>query len=160
MRLRMCETELYRAAREQTAKHNETNDCAVVAVSIATGVPYEKVLNLSYKLGRQRRCGTRRSTSEKMLQSLGFRIAKHIKGVELDHLTEAMLAEYRELGSYARRKSLTLGQVKDFPSVWEKLGTCLLFTSGHVACLKDGAVHDWAANGKRRIERIWQVEPV
>lgn len=137
---------------------HETNDCAVKAVAIVTGEPYEKVHNLMWKLGRKPRDGTSFHIIIATLRLLGWE-------VECQHRSKL----YREGGlmreminSYPKPhnnlKKVTTHHPRRFPKQWEGFPDCILGTDGHVLAFKDGEVKDWSINKSLRVIDIITIK--
>jgi len=106
----------------------ENNDCAVKAVSIATGIDYNMVHAIFNKFGRKDGGGSPRHITESVIEFFNF------LQVEDD--------------SFSARTIRTLG--RQLPPH----GSYLVFVRGHVACAKDGRIHDWTSGRQHRIVRI------
>lgn len=126
----------YQSLTEVRNRHNETNDCAVVAVVIATGAPYEKVHQMMESKGRKSRRGTAQNITNAVLSKLGYmRFPIRDREVLTNGLTIRTLLPY-------------------LPE-----GTFLVHTPGHILCIRDGVVQDWSANRLLRVYKIEQVLP-
>jgi hypothetical protein len=109
----------------------EENDCAVIAVSIVTGVHYIDVHGMFEARGRKPRGSTKNWTIWSVLKRLGFQ---------------------REKVEVQSRTVRTLGrEFRDRPGVY------LAWTSGHILAIKDGEIMDWTHG---RLHRIIEVEEV
>jgi hypothetical protein len=112
---------------------NETNDCAVKAVAVVTGLPYSDTHSRMARKGREARKGTPNAITRQVLSDLGL-VATPIA---------------------VRSKTVrTLGREFKYRS-----GDYLVWTSGgrHLMAIKDGKVCDWT---KGRLHRVYRVEKV
>jgi hypothetical protein len=126
--------ELSRVARKYYPR--EEGYCAVIAVSVAARVPFGKARSLLHKKGRKQGKGTNQVWTYSVLRDLGY---KHNPWVSMHHPWPKTLAT-------ATR-------------VLPKTGTFLLHTRGHISCVRDGVLEDWAADCKSR-KRILMIQQV
>lgn len=157
------------AAREL----NESNDCVVRACAVATGFSYKAMHEYLASYGRKHRKGMSPVIYHPALVALGFKLTK-LKGPEVEwtgYWVEGHHRYYRKTGTYAwvpetyRHKRRVIGPGEDYNAATVKSlakeltkGTYLVGTSGHVACLKDGEVHDWTAGRRHRVEDVYKIE--
>lgn len=127
----------------------ESNDCAVIAISIATDTPYERVHALLAKKGRRRHGRTSILMTLSAITELGY--------VVLAIEPEQIVAQYPK----GRVKGITTYHPRspEFAHVWEqyKDDALLLRCSGHILALKDGVVQDWSNGRALRVKEIWKV---
>ena len=126
--------ELSRVAQEYYPK--ERGYCAVIAVSVAAQVPFGKARSLLPKQGRKQGKGTRPTWTYLSLLALGYTT---LPLSPLHH-------EWPKTLATAAR-------------VLPKTGTFLLHTRGHISCVRDGVLEDWAADRKSR-KRILEIVQV
>lgn len=140
----------YRTLRTGSA---EANNCTQIAVSVATGLPLEEVTALFAAKGRERGARAPRVMTEEVLTELGFKIRK-LSFIERRAIIEAYPGVHKGL------QSITTHHPERFAKVWGALdfSTAFLFSNGHVSCLKDGAVHDWAKGRALRVIDVWAIE--
>lgn len=143
----------FSALHEDTKKLNETNDCAVKAVALATGKPYAEVHAVMKALGRADRKGTPNMITEATLKHFGFRFRKwgFIKHQQL-------IKSYP--GVHAGLHSITTHHPRRFPEAWasEANKVLLLASSRHILCYRDGEIKDWSINRSLRIRDIYEIE--
>ncbi len=126
--------ELSRVAQKYYPK--EKGYCAVIAVSVAAQVPFGKARSLLHKQGRKQGKGTRPAWTYSVLKNLGY---KQTPWFPYKH-------EWPKTLATATR-------------VLPKQGTFLLHTRGHISCVRDGVLEDWAADRKSR-KRILEIVQV
>lgn len=126
--------ELSRVARKYYPK--EKGYCAVIAISVAAQVPFGKARSLLHKQGRNQGKGTRPAWTYLALKALGY---KQKPWFPYNH-------EWPKTLATAAR-------------VLPKQGTFLLHTRGHISCVRDGILEDWAAERKSR-KRILEIVQV
>ena len=107
----------------------ETNDCAVRAVSIATGRPYRTVHKHFCANGRKRRKATPFHVTLNTLNDLGFTLR------------------------YFKTKAKTVRSLEKDPPP----GVYLIRVRNHMLCLRDGKVHDWTSGRLHRIIFMYKV---
>lgn len=117
------------AAQRDSNRLNENNDCAVVAVAMATGHSYSEVHPVFTDYGRRHRRASRADWKIGALTTLGF----HAREVEFSSKTPVTLA--RELAN----------------------GTYLVKVRSHVMCIKEGQILDCANAARRRIRKVYEV---
>lgn len=142
----------YAAVRLDSSLHGEHNDCSVVAISLACGVPYKEAHAMLASLGRKKKRGTLRDHTIEAVGLLGFKLRPW---TFMEH--HQMIASYP---SPHRKncKYITSHHLQRFPKAWEKAkGTMLLFSSRHVLCARGGEVLDWSVNAPLRINTIYDV---
>jgi hypothetical protein len=152
---------------------NETNDCVVRALAVATEIPYKEMHEYLAACGRKPRDGVPPWLYHKALKDLGYKLTK-LEGPKYawtSHYVEGHHRYYRKSGTWAwvpgnfRNKRKRVGPGKDYnaatvTTLAKELteGTYLVGTNGHVACLKNGEVHDWTKGRRHRVEDIYRVE--
>lgn len=112
---------------------NERNDCAVVAVSKACGVPYKEVHRRFLLQGRPPQGRTKDSITKKVIESLGFTLTK----IEVGSWTVSGL----ELELSLRG------------------GTYIIRTRGHLLTFSDGRIQDWTQGRRHRPKEVYLVTP-
>lgn len=111
---------------------NETNDCSVQAIALATDTPYKVVHDLFGQVGRRRCRGTWRFQQLAVLEKLGF--------------------EYKsEIHRFKARTITTLE--RELPS----RGIFIVYTRGHMLCCRGGMVLDWTQGRRHRILEVHRV---
>lgn len=123
-------TDLYEGARAESQALREKDDCAVVAMTIATGLPYADVHLTFAACGRRARRRTPMYITDWAAERLGVRLTRV---------------------PFPRSTLRTIGDRLD------PLKTYLVRTSGHIVCVEGGRVHDWAAGSLRRVRSVWEV---
>ena len=126
--------ELSKVARKYYPR--ERGYCAVIAVSVAAQVPFGKARSLLHKQGRKQGKGTQPVWTYSVLRDLGYKQTPWV----------AMHQPWPKTLATAAR-------------VLPKQGTFLLHTRGHISCVRDGVLEDWAADRKSR-KRILQIVQV
>lgn len=142
--------ELFKKAQEGSKKLDENNDCAVVAVSIACKVPYEKAHELLKKHGRKDKDGTYRETTRKALKELGWKM----QWIDQRKYKRRFPKHHSEL------KYITSHSFRRFPEAFDDLPKIVLaFTAGHVFAVMDSQNADWSVNNKLRIKGLYELVP-
>lgn len=123
---------LRRAARHY---EGEAEYCAVIALAIASGCKFGKARAILKRQGRGTGQGTYRWQTMDALEEAGMRVK-----------------QYHNVRGVLRKAADHL------PST----GIFYVFVSGHIACVRDGVLHDWSADGLRgsnyRIMEVWELE--
>lgn len=125
---------LYLNGLKRKAELGEKNDCAVTALSIASGVPYDAARTLMASLGRR----PRRPSPGHMI---------------LTALTRGLGLEVVDVTAVVRPFPRTV--MKAGPVLCR--GTYLVKTYGHVLAVKDGRVYDWTDGRRHRVKVIYAV---
>ena len=120
----------YRIASSSSNQFNETRDCSVKAVAIATGTEYSIVHALYKKHGRRKGCGTYRPQQEAVLKDLGFKM------VDYTHQFKA-------------RTVVSLGR-----EITNRRGNFIVYVSGHMFAVKEGSIEDWTEGRRHRIRSV------
>jgi hypothetical protein len=144
--------EAYAKTREVSrVSFNENNDCAVVAISIVCGVPYD-VAHAACKAAGRKDCeGTHNSVTEKAINSLGFRIRRW-SFIEMQNKLRSYPTEYRY-------QSITSHHLRRWAKSWEGCHPNMLWGNGqHIWAVKDGVAQDWSINKSLRVGYIYEVE--
>ena len=145
--------DLVRAAREK----DETKDCAVKAIALATGAKYETVLEMLAAEGRKKKGGTHDRQTREVLRKLGYgmkkmpfiEMRKIIKGYPKPHCNAI--------------KNITTYHPRRFPESFTERFTgkvILFFTKSHVACYRDSEMHDWSTNNRLHVTEIYEVKKI
>lgn len=138
----------YDDVRAVSRLNNEHNDCAVVAVSIAADVSYEKALAVLTIHGRKPRRGTPVWVTERAMEELGFNL------IRIDP-KDFIKRNYR--GAFARLKNVTTHHPRRHPVAWDANKRYMLRTRSHILAVKGGKVRDWTINRALRVETIYEV---
>lgn len=125
-------TKEYKEASVESDKYKEKHDCAVVAVSIATGIDYNVVHAIFAKFGRENGLGVDMDVIESVLEYFNF----------------LWVDENR----FSAKTMKTLGR-----QLTHEKGTFLVTVSRHISCAKDGFIHDWIAGRQIRIIEIIRI---
>lgn len=124
---------LYERAVRDSVAVGEHKDCAIKAVSIATGNPYQYILGAFRAFGRKLGQVTPFHSTGRVIQCLDY------------HLVEVPLS------------TVTGRTVRTIPKQLPR-GIFLLRTSKHILCVKNGKAHDWTAGRGHRVTDIYRVE--
>jgi hypothetical protein len=135
--------------------HEEKNDCAVKAVALATGASYEKVHKLMEQFGRKKKQGTFSTITRKVLNELGFKARRWPTDV-----LPSIIQEYPK--AHRILKNVTTHHPRRFPKAWEPHMDKVLFfeTKDHVACFRDGKMHDWSINNRLHVQNVYEITPL
>jgi hypothetical protein len=145
-------SEVYTAITQQRLA-GETNDCTVVATAAALNLPYAEAHALIQKhFGRKagKGCQFWGEALRQLLAEKGFR-AQHAFRYEF-------INNYP--GVHKNLKSVTTHHPDRFPEAWADGHTYLLYTRGHVLCVKNGLNCDWSRGKAKRVTQIWRIVPL
>lgn len=131
----------------------DKNYCAVVAVALITNTPVQKVQALMATHGRKIGRGTKRETTRKVLEELGYKI-KEWSFVERHAIVLGYPAPHNNL------QGITTHHPRRFPSAWAGQPDMLMFSRAHVSAYVNGIVCDWAVKHSKRVVDIWTVEKI
>lgn len=123
--------EEFKRMQDAAYKLNETRDCAVKATAFACEISYEETHAALKAVGRKHRKGTPNHLTRKVIKKHGLKTEKY------EHRAKTVRTLAREL-RFVR-------------------GTFLVWTHGHILCIKNGKVMDWT---KGRLHRVLFVERV
>lgn len=121
----------YTTTKEASARMNESRDCAVKAVAIATGTEYEVVHAMLKAAGRRNRKGTFRAQTDKVIGQLGF------TQIDVTHQVRGRTVRTVE------------GELAG--------GNYMVFVARHVLAVTDGVVQDWTAGRQHRIKNVIKI---
>lgn len=121
----------YTTTKEASARMNESRDCAVKAVAIATGTEYEVVHAMLKAAGRRNRHGTYRAQTDKVIGQLGF------TQIDVTHQVRGKTVRTVE------------GELTG--------GNYMVFVAQHVLAVTDGVVQDWTAGRQHRIKNVLKI---
>ena len=122
----------------------EDCDCSVKAVVLATGIDYNVVHAFYNKHGRVDGRGANIYIMLDVLNGFNF------LAVKIENENESFINEIECFESYRSRTLRTIEREL-------KVGTYLVATDGHISCLKDGILHDWARGRMFRIQYIYKI---
>ena len=133
-------TPLYEKLRKESDKFKETNDCTVIATSVVTGWSYKKSHEvMASDTGRQRGEGVH----------YGFWITHYMEDYGFKYDVIDLKSIIKKKGSGLTGKTV---------AQWlPKRGRFLIMMSGHVAAVKAGQLHDWSADRKNRVQKIYKI---
>jgi len=118
-------------------ERGEERDCAVIALSMTTGVIYDECHAMLKKHGRKNRRGTRTGTLTRAGHELGF----YLKKIYIHPLK----------GKQYTMRTVADGLRRDRPYI--------IFIRGHFAPFTDGTVWDWSAGTRCRVKYVYEVQP-
>lgn len=137
----------YTALRSATAEHNESNDCAVIAIAATTGSTYAEAHKALRLAGRTARKGVLRSQIFEALSLLGY--------AAVSKRSCEFIMRYPS--SHQILKNVTTHHPERFNKVWADGSNYLLFTKGHVAGVVNGVNADWTKGRANRVIGIFEV---
>jgi len=115
----------------------ENRDCGVIALSMATGLPYDECHQALKIRGRKNRCGTGQLTLTRAGHDLGFYLKKiFIHPLKAKQYTMITVSD---------------GLLRNQPYI--------IFIAGHFAPFIDGEVRDWSAGTRCRVKYVYEVQP-
>jgi len=129
----MKDEEMGFSVDEMSKYMNERNDCAVRAVAHASGVRYTTVHGMFKSRGRSNRGRSAYTASDWVMGELGMKM-------------ENVTSQVRARAKTVRTASRILTK-----------GTYIVCTRGHMLCIKDGEVRDWADGRQLRIRTVYRV---
>lgn len=126
---------------------NENNDCAVIAIAAATGLPYVQVHAALAAEGRKPRRGTHIFRSKSALKALGF------------EAIPVPAAEFikRYPGGHANARFVTSHHPQRFHKVWADGHSYVMRNRGHMWSVLNGVNHDWCAGRCLRVQDIYRI---
>jgi hypothetical protein len=129
----------------------EVNDCAVLAVSIATGIAYRTVHARFKHYGRKDKTGTPFNITQAVVDSLGFKLRAWTSAEKI-----AMLQSYPAKG----KQYITTHHPVRFAKQWAKVHPNLLMRiKGHILACKNSQVIDWSSQRSLEVREIYEVTP-
>lgn len=140
-------TEEYCALQKEAHALKETNDCAVKAVTIVTGMPYHIIHEAMRMEGRKQGKGTAMSITHKVLERFG-KVAREVR------IDREFVAKYP--GRFNTVRGVTTHHPVRFNAVWANGKTYLLRTRGHILAVVNGTNHDWTKGKAQRV--LWAYE--
>lgn len=143
-------SEEYLTHKQLSQQVGEEMDCAVRAVAIATNISYEESRKLLNKNGRKHGGRTPFGVISKSIRELGFTVTKYSIAERI-----GIIKQYP--GKHKGKTTITTHHPDRFPEVWKNGKTYLLFTRGHVLCVKDGINHDWTRGRSLQVIDMWEV---
>jgi hypothetical protein len=127
----------YMEAQKNSNDLFENNDCAVMAVSLATSTPYPKVHSMFQAAGRKNRGCSNDVITEWVVRQLGFSFYR----IEKD--------KWAHIGKTVRTFERNIKQQSHPFMIWVR---------GHVLCMKQKTVLDWSQGRCNRIGRITAIK--
>jgi hypothetical protein len=127
----------YRECQHISKSMNESKDCTVKGLAIATGIPYERAQEIMRYMGRRPNKGLKGGPNRRIIATMQ---------------TACKLAG-RIVDSPQFPERLTMNTVGERYSK----GTYMVFTSGHVAALVNGQVQDWSEGRRNRVKFLFKV---
>ena len=124
----------YRTVLESSNKFNETADCSVISMSIATGKSYEECHKAFKEAGRKDRRGVGLGMIENVLQQFGFNNEIKVCATELG-------------------KRITVNQAGKYL----KDGKYIAVTRNHALAIVNGVVHDWTEGRRHQVKFFYKV---
>lgn len=122
--------------------------CAIIAISILTGVCPLIVYEICELMGRVKNTGTKMFIIERCIELLGFHVEK------LD--AKMFISTYPKPHSSVLR-FMTTHHPRRFPKSFQG-ENLLLVTHAHAAAVKDGKLVDWSINRILFVHIVWRVK--
>lgn len=156
----------------ERSRLRENNDCTVRACAVAAQIDYRAMHKyLAEECDRKPGKGLHPEAYHGALESLGFRITR-LSGPEYGYRAHWVggYEAYRNGRTYWveagwRHRRYKKSDGKDYKSVTMTslakelpVGTYLVQTPGHVACLRDGEVHDFTSGRRHSVLSVHKVE--
>jgi hypothetical protein len=142
---------LYSKMAETGFAMGDTNFCTVTAVSAATGVAFDTVHALFAAEGRAHRKGVSFFVQERVLARLGYKMVRQ-------PIAELVAAYPKKAREYFTTHGVTTHHPARFNKHWPA-GTFFLYSRGHVSCVVDGVLHDWAVGRALRCgHNVYRIE--
>ncbi len=130
----------YKECLEVSKEFNEHNDCAVIAVALAGGIPYETSHSLLRELGgRENRKPARYSAVSATLMLIGA-TEKHL--------------DIEELKKSNGGRGLTPNNIVP---LLDATKTYVAYVKGHVFTVRKGKLEDWTAGRKFKVLQVVEV---
>lgn len=125
-------------ARVGRQHHNDTNFCSVIAMAVGCEIAFSRARAIMAKhIARRNRHGTLAPKALQLLRDMGYEVNQVLIR------SKTLKTAQRELDGVA--------------------GTFFIYTSGHVSCVKDGVMQDWARSdiqpSSKRIKAVYQIIP-
>ncbi len=139
----------YSALRSTSNVVGEKGDCAVQALSLLTGVPYEQMNQALIEGGRKPRRGTPWIAMKFALAKFGFKMEP------VENFSAQMIATYP--GVHKNLGNVTTHHPRRFKKQWKDVEPLLLDMTAHVAAFKDGTIHDWSINNSKRVHGAYRI---
>ena len=146
----------YKIAKNAADSINETNDCGVKAVAIATNTPYKDVHAIMASLGRKRRKGTPWGVLSGALEQLGYRGLSFEKAPMQKRTKTVRFGTGAGSVSFLQEKE-SYYTMKTIHKALPKRGRYILHCSGHVAAFVNGKVEDWTEGRRHRVLRVMKI---
>jgi hypothetical protein len=143
-------TELFKQLHAASSATGDNNDCAVKAISVVTGISYEDAQQRLAAKGRKKGERTYFGKTSEVIKDLGYKLER----VDLDEKQRQYPKS--KVGSYWF-KSLTTHHFERFNEVWADGNIYLVQTSGHIAGVINGTIHDWTKGRSFRIITMYRV---
>lgn len=130
---------------------SEKNDCTVVALALATGLPYAVCHKALADQGRKPGKGAFDFQWKAAAKALGFELRRWTSAEMV-----AMVQSYPKKGI----AGITTHQPRRFPKCWANTGKLILHSRRHVSACINGEVQDWAINNSKQVHAIYEVLPI
>ena len=118
--------------------HSDTNFCSVIALAVGCEIAFSRARAIMAKhIARRNGSGTYRHHALQLISEMGYEVK------EVIIRSKTLKTAQRELAGTS--------------------GTFFLYTRGHVSCVKNGTMQDWARNdiqpSGKRIDSVYQIIP-
>ncbi len=142
-------TQDFRALKAEGRQIGEHNDCTVIAIAAACGVPYEQAHAALAAAGRKPGKGASYFVMRTALAKLG-------KDVAARTAREFIATRYPK--AHRVLKSVTTHHPARFNKVWRDGRSYILcLKTNHVAAVVDGELHDWSRGRALQCDLIWEI---
>ena len=137
--------EAYTRTRNESVQVGETNDCSVVAFSIAFEISYKTSHAMHAKYGRKPRCGTSYKTHVLCVNEM------ELQGYTTEEIIPRKV--YERYGKVIQGKY----SLKSIGAAYPE-GRYLVKVRGHILAMVDGVIEDWSEGRKLQVKTIIKVE--
>jgi hypothetical protein len=133
----------YRNVKNRSLERGETNDCAVISMTLVTGEPYDKVHSLFAKCGRIFREGVWPKVANGVMHELGVKYYRYNK------------EEITEMG---KKVGLTTVLFTNVHNILKEDTRYLMISRRHSAAIIDKKVVDWSEGTNRAVIGLVEIK--
>lgn len=137
----------FQMLKQASDAHNESNDCAVVAIAAVTGAPYATVLKMLTAAGRKPRKGTFTFMTRAVIEQLGFVMEE----VPMSSFIERYPKAHQVL------RCVTTHHPDRFRKIWADGCNYLFRTPRHILAVMNGRNVDWSRGKALRVRCVYRV---
>lgn len=133
----------YRKVKNRSLERGETNDCAVISMTLVTDIPYDKVHSTFAKCGRNFRKGVWQNTVNGTMHELGVKSYRY---------------DQHEIEAMGKKAGLTTVLFTNVYKILKENTKYMMISRRHSAAIINKKVVDWSEGTNRKVLGLVEIK--